>query len=98
MSTFDKVAKEIHDLTGLNVTSLKDKKQRNKLLVRSLPYIIFGYAGDLFSKVYGLSTESDILGKLMDTVNSFGEIIRIQSHHLKGKTYLSELQPVSEFA
>ena len=44
MSAFDKVAKEIHDLTGLNVTSLKDKKQRNKLLVRSLPYIILGYA------------------------------------------------------
>ncbi len=88
MSTFDKVAKEIHDLTGLNVTSLKDKKQRNKLLVRSLPYIIFGYAGDLFSKAYGLSTESDILGKLMDTVNSFGEIIAHPIPSFKGKDLL----------
>lgn len=68
-------AKEVKDLTGLDISSLKDKKVRMKLLRKSIPYILFGYVGDLLGHAYRLSNAKDTLGKVMDTINSMGEVI-----------------------
>lgn len=68
-------AKEVKDLTGLDISSFKNKKVRIKLLRKSIPYILFGYVGDLLGHAYRLSNAKDTLGKVMDTINSMGEVI-----------------------
>ena len=79
------ITKEIKDLTGLDISRLKDKKVRIKLIRRSLPYVIFGYAGDLLSHAYRTSTASGGMGRLMDTLGSLGEVIAhpVPSMHLR---------------
>ena len=47
-TTFDKVSKEVNDLFHLDISRLKDPKVRKKLFLRSIPYVIFGYVGNLF--------------------------------------------------
>ena len=66
---FDRLAKEVQDLTGLNLSSFKDKKVRKELIIKSLPYVSAGYVGNKLSYVYGLSKARDKLGKLMDMMD-----------------------------
>ncbi len=40
-----------------------------------LPYVAFGYLGDLLSHAYRTSKAADGMSKFMDTVNSLGEVI-----------------------
>ena len=37
---FDRLKKEVHDLTGLDFSSFKDKRVRKELLIKSLPYVL----------------------------------------------------------
>ena len=79
------ITKMIKDLTGLDISSFKDKKTRIKLIKRSLPYVAFGYLGDLLSHAYRTSTASGGMGRLMDTINSLGEVVArpVPSLHIK---------------
>lgn len=72
---FKKVSKEVNDLFHLDISRLEDPKIRKKLLIRSIPYIVFGYVGDLISYSYRMSTAEGKMGRLMDTLGSLGEVI-----------------------
>ena len=80
---FDAICKEAKDLFGLDLSSLKDKKQRAKLIRGCIPYFIFGYAGDLLGRAYRLSKAKDVAHKLMDTINSLGKPNLVPSFHWK---------------
>ena len=75
VDTFNRLAKEVKDLTGLNINSLKDKKVRMKLIKRSIPYVIFGYVGNLLGYAYRMSRAKDAIGEIMDTINSINDIV-----------------------
>ena len=77
------IVKEVKDLTGFDVSPLKDKKVRIKLFRRSVPYVAFAYAGNLLSKPYRLSDAKDTTGKVMDTINSLGSMNLVPSFHWK---------------
>ncbi|MGB4659478.1 MAG: type IV secretory system conjugative DNA transfer family protein [Mobilitalea sp.] len=72
---FSRLAKEVKDLTGLNIQFLKDKKVRMRLVKHSIPYVLFGYVGNLLGYSYRMSSAKDIIGKIMDTINSISEIV-----------------------
>ena len=74
-TTFDKVSKEVNDLFHLDISRLKDPKVRKKLFLRSIPYVIFGYVGNLLSHSYYESTAAGKMGRFMDTLSSLGEVI-----------------------
>ena len=68
------ITKEIKDLTGFDISTLKDKKARIKLVKKSLPFVAFGYVGDLLAHEYRTSTAAGAMGRLMDTVSSLKRI------------------------
>ena len=70
-----KLTKEIKDLTNIDLSGLRDPKLRKKYLLRSIPYLAFGYVGDLLSHSYRLSLAENSTGRLMDTLGSLGEVI-----------------------
>ena len=74
-TSFDKVSKEVNDLFHLDISRLKDPKVRKKLFLRSIPYVIFGYVGNLLSHSYYESTAAGKMGRFMDTLSSLGEVI-----------------------
>ena len=74
-SVFDRISKEVNDLFHLDITKFKDPKIRKKLLIRSIPYVVFGYVGNLLSHSYFESTAAGKIGRLMDTLSSLGEVI-----------------------
>ena len=51
---FDRMTKEVKDLTGLDIGSFKDKKVRTQLIKRNLPYVLFGLVSDKLSYFYRL--------------------------------------------
>ena len=69
------LVKEVKELTGLDLSSLNDPKVRTKLIKKSIPYVLFGYVGNLLSHAYRLSNAKDSIGKLMDTINSLSKIM-----------------------
>lgn len=75
LDTFSRLAKEVKDLTGLNINSFKYKKVRMKLIKHSIPYVIFGYVGNLLGYAYRMSRAKDAIGKIMDTINSINDIV-----------------------
>ena len=72
---FFMLAKEVKDLTGLDLNRFRDKKTRIKLIRKSIPYFLFGYLGNLLGYVYRKSEATDTIGKVMDTINSLSEIM-----------------------
>lgn len=56
-----------------------------KLIKKSLPYVAFGYVGDLLSHAYRTSASSDATGRLMDTLGSLSQILThpVPSLHYK---------------
>lgn len=82
---FDKVAKEVKKLTGFDLYSVRDKKIRIKLIKKSLPFVAFGYVGDLLSHTYRTSNASGGIGRLMDTISSLSECLThpVPSMHYK---------------
>ena len=81
----EKITKEVKDLTGIDLSRLKDKTVRGKIIKKSIPYILFGYIGDLLGHAYRVSTAKDAIGRLMDIVNSLSKILcdPIPSFHWK---------------
>ena len=79
------ITKEIKDLTGFDISTLKDKKARLKLVKKSLPFVAFGYVGDLLAHAYRTSTAAGAMGRLMDTINSLGACLArpVPSLHYK---------------
>ena len=80
---FDAVCKEAKDLFGLDLRSFKDKKKRARLIRGCIPYVIFGYAGDLLGRAYRLSNAKDTVNKLMDTINSLGKPNLVPSFNVR---------------
>lgn len=81
----DRIIKEIKDLIGLDLNTLRDKKARIRLLRKCLPYIAFGYVGDLLAHAYRVSEAANATGKLMDTLSRLGEVIAhpVPSWHIR---------------
>ncbi len=72
---FDRLKKEVHDLTGLDLGSFKDKRVRKELLIKSLPYVLAGWAGNKLSYIYGTSTVKDKAGRLLDMMDRLDGIV-----------------------
>ena len=87
-AVFDRISKEVKDLTGLNLSPLKDKKVRKQLYIRSIPYVLAGYVGNKLSYIYGLSTAGDKTGRLMDMMDHLDGIIGFPPVSLKPKDLL----------
>ena len=67
---FKLLYKEVKELTGFDLYSLKEKQVQRKLVRKTLPYVVFGYLGNLLSYQYRASKETDVIGKLADTIDS----------------------------
>ena len=72
---FDRMAKEVKDLIGLDIGSFKDKKVRTQLIRKSLPYVLFGLVSDKLSYFYRLSDAKDAVGRVMDMINSLSRLL-----------------------
>ncbi len=72
---FDRLKKEVHDLTGLDLSSFKDKRVRKELLIKSLPYVLAGWVGNKLSYIYGTSTVKDKAGRLLDMMDRLDGIV-----------------------
>ena len=72
---FDRMTKEVKDLTGLDIGSFKDKKVRTQLIKRNLPYVLFGLVSDKLSYFYRLSDAKDVVGRVMDMINSLSRLL-----------------------
>lgn len=71
---FDRLKKELHDLTGLDLSLFKDKKVKKELLIKSLPYVLAGVVGNKLSYIYGMSTAKDKVGRFMDMMDQLDGI------------------------
>lgn len=57
-----------------DVTVFSDKKKRMQLLKKSIPYVVVGYLGNLISFAFRNSEKTDIIGKLMDSVEALNTL------------------------